>query len=84
MRHALVLLVASLAAPVALFACVNDDITPPGPKTIGVVDASTVKEAGVLDALPEASADAPIDSTWISSTASVLSHGVELMSVPSI
>ena len=42
---------ASLVIPVALYACANDDNTPPGPKTPGGIDASA----------PEAAADAPID-----------------------
>lgn len=60
MRRILPLLVASLAVPVALYACANDD-TPPGPKTIGGVDSSMATDGGVVDAAPEAALDAPID-----------------------
>jgi len=57
-------LVASLVVPVAVYACANDDNTPPGPKPFVGVDSSPTTETGVADAAPEAEAavDAPIDA----------------------
>jgi plastocyanin len=54
------LLVASLALPVVLYACASDDDTPPGPKNLGGVDSSTPTDGGV-DSPAETAADAPID-----------------------
>ena len=56
MRRTYLSFFASIVVPVALYACANDDNTPPGPKTIAGIDAATVDSGG-----GDTGVDAPID-----------------------
>lgn len=64
MRRTYLSFFAAFVVPAALYACANDDDTPPGPKRIAAPgnDAATVDGGGGVDAASEAAADAPVDA----------------------
>ncbi len=56
MRRSFGFVLASIAVPLALYACANDDYTAPGPKPAVANEAATTSEAGdasVVDAPPD-------------------------------